>query len=181
MRLSLTYSLEIKQSVRELLELPLKFAFSGFVLDVVEGDEATQLCLTIEVPIDRAGLFLLPADGEHLLVPHLAVPEVPTARELATGFVNALSFLTDFAIQSRLHTEKSRVVPDDQEDLQWLVTLGEPPVEDGTKYTLHPLIRAIDLNAFSPPKVGKLLQKSEGLQLYADALRLDAPTAQFRE
>ena len=119
-------------------------------------------------------------DGTRRDVPAIRLrvgsPPLPDVSE----FLNVLTFLADVpfrAVGSLVH--RPSLVPETAEDEALLSELGTSdfyaPLGGSTS------IRAVTPGAVDSVTLEKLLARPEGLQLYADALSVEHPVAQYRE
>ena len=174
--------------------LPLKVDWAGTaaVLDRrPEGDDSDYL-LTFESRVDPALLELVPDTGMFQSqpdgsrgdpIPAVRIQGGPTTSQVgspltASAFLDALAFLSDAQIAVRRPPDADELVPEGEEDIAMLETLG-------TARVYRPLSGQTTIRTFSAiidhEAILALVPKAPGLRLYADALRIQHPVGQFRE
>lgn len=142
----------------------------------------TGLNASVEGPINPMSLTIVARTGvfrasDHTELPQLNVPEATVLAEFAHDVTNALAFITDEHMTLAYLSDRSVLIPDTPDDAARLSELGTTDVwfERGAIGSIRTVVEP------SNRLVAALLPKRAGLMIYADALALARPAAQYRE
>ncbi|MCW3002615.1 MAG: hypothetical protein JWQ20_1913 [Conexibacter sp.] len=168
------------------LELPMQLSLDRGGTITVAADGA-EVQLMVERTIDPDVLVVVPEsgnyedqdDGTRLPLPRIRLTgEDAFDNVVVNDVINALAFLTDVPLHSRALRGADRFVAETTEDQQLLERFGtdQRHIETGLRLTSRTFSATVDADA-----VRLLLDRSAGLRLYSDALKLSLAVARYRE
>ncbi len=169
------------------LPLTVETADGHATLEQNGGGGHADYTLTFEYLVDPGGLRLVEEtgrsqmldDGTQETIPAVEVASTENPAALPGGLIDALTFLTDVSLDmSRDAWQSDQLLPDSPADAELLARVGTSDVY--ARLSGFPTIRTFSARVDSEA-IMALLPKAPGLRLYADALRLAHPVAQFRE
>lgn len=143
-----------------------------------------SLSLVIERPVDpleprvepNPHVFAPGADGERRELRAIRVPGNGNIQ--AIDFTSTLTFLTDAPVAVNRLFGHSELVPEVEEDIAALASLG-------TRRVLEELATQLNTRTFGPiidpQTIEALIPKTVGLRIYADAVALNADVPKYRE
>jgi hypothetical protein len=137
---------------------------------------------TITIPVDPAALSVrvgpTPLDGSQ---PHrgIDIPESKAVGGILRSVVRVLSFALEIPIETASLLQDRTLIPESEQDEERLRELGSLPVFAGGHVQIS--VRSVGFQSLDSTTLEKLLSREVGLALYSDALRLNTPTARYRE
>jgi hypothetical protein len=183
MRLRTVYSVRSRSLGLDQVVLPLELALGeGIHVSLDETDEGLRLSL--DRPVDDPSRIEIVRDSgwtsaEGKPLPRLRLRDHESSEDvLLNDFVNAVTFLTDAPLSLSHRRREDRFIPENDEERTQLERLGTDELyrKTGARYESRTFTVQVDADA-----VSALLDRSAGLRLYADAVKLALVVAQFRE